>query len=182
LVPKTIGGLADVAARSPESICIASSHFVGKLCIAIRSDCRWQARTRVEHGASRFGRAAHRIKHPHGEYVRRAYPCSRAITRLAPAGREADREKDMTEAIAVVFLVLFWAVAIYAISRTRWRPLGWILIIIAVDRLVFYARWLRYSRRYDRIHNFIDLANRYRRKPVSGLVIDQSTKPKSEVV
>ena len=114
--------------------------------------------------------------------MRRAYPCSRAITRLAPAGREADREKGMTEAIAVVFLALFWAVASYAISRTRWRPIGWILIVIAVDRLVFYVKWFFYSRRYDRVHNFIDLANRYRRKPVSGLVVDRSTKSKSEVV
>jgi cell division protein FtsW (lipid II flippase) len=84
----------------------------------------------------------------------------------------------MTEAVAgiigVVFTAFCWAIAIYAISRTRWRPIGWILVVIAVDRLIFYVKWFLYSRRYDRVHNFIDLANRFRRKPVSGLIVDQS--------
>lgn len=86
----------------------------------------------------------------------------------------------MTEATAVVFCALFWAVAVYAISRTRWRPIVWILIVIAVDRLVFYVKWFLYSRRYDRVHNFINLANRYRRSQVSGLITDQRTAGKSK--
>ena len=51
-----------------------------------------------------------------------------------------------------------------------WRPVIFVLIDIGWQRLKFYAAWLRFSRRYDKLHGFLDLAERTRRKPVSGLL------------
>jgi hypothetical protein len=51
-----------------------------------------------------------------------------------------------------------------------WRPFIFILIDIGWQRLKFYVAWLRFSRRYDKLHGFLDLAERTRRKPVSGLL------------
>ena len=51
-----------------------------------------------------------------------------------------------------------------------WRPLIFVLIGNGWQRLKFYVSWLRFSRRYDKLHGFLDLAERTRREPVSGLL------------
>jgi hypothetical protein len=49
---------------------------------------------------------------------------------------------------SMVFIVGFFRL-------TGWRPLGWIFIVIGWQRLVFYVRWLIYSRRYDKVHTLL---------------------------
>jgi Flp pilus assembly protein TadB len=74
-------------------------------------------------------------------------------------------------AAAMVFIVGLF-------KLTGWRPLGWVFIVIGWERLVFYVRWLLYSRRYDEVHDFIAEADRRRRQPVAGLVEKRDeTKP-----
>ncbi len=75
---------------------------------------------------------------------------------------------------SMVFIVSFF-------SLTGWRPLGWVLIVIGWQRVVFYARWLIYSRRCDKVHAFIAEADRRRRQPVAGLVENQKEKPPRDV-
>jgi hypothetical protein len=69
--------------------------------------------------------------------------------------------------------IVFIALMVFIVGffrLTGWRPLGWSLIVIGWQRSVFYARWLIYSRRYDKVHAFIAEADRRRRQPVAGLV------------
>jgi hypothetical protein len=71
---------------------------------------------------------------------------------------------------SMVFIVGFFRL-------TGWRPLGGIFIVIGWQRLVFYVRWLIYSRRYDKVYNFIAEADRRRRQPVAGLVESPKEEP-----
>ena len=72
--------------------------------------------------------------------------------------------------IAITFVTLFWVVVIRFFWIRGWRPLVLVLIVIGFERLSFYVRWLIYSRRYDKVHDFIAEADRHRRQPVAGLV------------
>jgi hypothetical protein len=79
--------------------------------------------------------------------------------------------------IAIAFVTLFWVVVIRFFWRRGWRPLVLVLIVIGFERLSFYVKWILYSRRYDRVHNFIAEADRRRRQPVAGLVEKPDQQP-----
>jgi hypothetical protein len=72
-----------------------------------------------------------------------------------------------------VFMTLgmfFWIWVFRRLYLNGWRPVLFVLIAIGWQRLKFYFAWLRFSRRYDKVHNFIDLANEKRRAPTAGLL------------
>lgn len=73
----------------------------------------------------------------------------------------------------IIFSIVFWIWIIWLMKRSGWRPLVWLVAVVAVRRLVFYAKWIAYSRRADKIANFIAKADRHRRMPVAGLVDDK---------
>lgn len=75
--------------------------------------------------------------------------------------------------LGIIFSIAFWAWIIWLMKRSGWRPLVWVLAVVAARRLIFYAKWIAYSRRADKIANFIAKADRYRRSPVAGLVDDK---------
>jgi len=80
--------------------------------------------------------------------------------------------------IAITFVTLFWVVVIRFFWTRGWRPLVLVLIVIGFERLSFYVKWILYSRRYDKVHDFIAEADRHRRQPVAGLVEKRDeTKP-----
>ncbi|MEH2471989.1 glucan phosphoethanolaminetransferase (alkaline phosphatase superfamily) [Nitrobacteraceae bacterium AZCC 2161] len=83
----------------------------------------------------------------------------------------------MTDTLIIIALFAFWYFVLRWLWRRGWQPLLIVLIVIGWQRLVFYAKWIVYSRSYDKVHNFIDLANRHKREPVAGLVEDRSDDP-----
>jgi hypothetical protein len=74
--------------------------------------------------------------------------------------------------LGIIFSIAFWTWIIWLMKRSGWRPLVWVVAVVAVRRLVFYAKWIAYSRRADKVADFIAKADRHRRMPVAGLVDD----------
>jgi hypothetical protein len=83
-------------------------------------------------------------------------------------------EQQLTEIVIPVFVVavvIFFNVYFFRwLYLKGWQPLIFVLIGIGWQRLKFSVAWLRFSRRYDKLHGFLDLAERTRRKPVAGLL------------
>jgi hypothetical protein len=42
----------------------------------------------------------------------------------------------------IVFSIVFWIWIIWVMKRSGWQPLIWVIAVVAVRRLVFYARWI----------------------------------------
>jgi len=72
--------------------------------------------------------------------------------------------------LGLIFSIAFWTWVIWLMKRSGWRPLVWVAAVVVGRQLLFYARWIAYSRRADRIAGFIAKADRYRRTPVAGLI------------
>ena len=72
--------------------------------------------------------------------------------------------------LGIIFSIVFWTWIFWLMKRSGWRPLVWVVAVVAVRRMIFYAKWIAYSRRADKIADFIEKADRYRRMPVAGLV------------
>ncbi|WP_038384931.1 hypothetical protein [Bradyrhizobium elkanii] len=70
-------------------------------------------------------------------------------------------------------MVGFWTWAIWLMKRSGWRPLVWVVAVVLMRQLVFYVKWIAYSRRADKIADFIAKADRYRKMPVAGLIDDK---------
>ncbi len=75
--------------------------------------------------------------------------------------------------LGIIFSIAFWTWIIWLMKRSGWRPLVWVVAVVAMRRLVFYAKWIAYSRRADEIADFIARAGRHRRMPIAGLVDDK---------
>jgi hypothetical protein len=75
--------------------------------------------------------------------------------------------------LGIIVSVGIWAWVIWLMKRSGWRPLVWVVAIVVARQLIFYARWIVYSRRADKIADFIAKADRYRRMPIAGLVGDK---------
>lgn len=82
-------------------------------------------------------------------------------------------DESTISTLGIIFAIGFWTWMIWLMKRSGWRPLVWVVALVAARRLVFYAKWIAYSRRADMIAAFIAKADSYRRMPVSGLVDDK---------
>ncbi len=85
----------------------------------------------------------------------------------------AAMDESTITTLLIIFSIAFWTWVIWLMKRSGWRPLVWVVAVVAVRRLVFYAKWIAYSRRADKIADFIVKADRRRRMPVAGLVDDK---------
>lgn len=75
--------------------------------------------------------------------------------------------------LAIIFSIAFWTWIIWLMKRSGWRPLLWVVAVVVVRQLIFYVRWITYSRRADKIADFLAKADHYRRMPAAGLVDDK---------
>jgi hypothetical protein len=85
----------------------------------------------------------------------------------------AAMDESTITSLVIIFSIAFWTWVIWLMKRSGWRPLVWVVAVVAVRRLVFYAKWIAYSRRADKIARFLAKADRHRRMPVAGLVDDK---------
>jgi hypothetical protein len=75
--------------------------------------------------------------------------------------------------LGIIFSIVFWLWVIWLMKRNGWRPLVWVVAVVVAKQVVFYARWIIFSRRADKITDFVAKADRYRRMPIAGLVDDK---------
>ncbi len=93
----------------------------------------------------------------------------------------AQQLKEFVISGFVLAVVIFFNVWFFRwLYLKGWQPLIFVLIGIGWQRLKFYVAWLRFSRRYDKFHDFLNLAERTRRKPVSGLLNKNNENEESE--
>ena len=79
-------------------------------------------------------------------------------------------DESTVAALGVIFSIAFWTWIIWLMKRSGWRPLVWVVAVVVARQLAFYVKWITYSRRADKIADFLAKADRYRRMPVDGLV------------
>ena len=78
--------------------------------------------------------------------------------------------ESMIFGVFMTLAIFFWVWFFRRLYLNGWRPLIFVLIAIGWQRLKFYFAWLRFSRRYDKVQGFIDLADQKRRSPIAGLL------------
>ena len=69
-----------------------------------------------------------------------------------------DVGQSIIEGIGLALAMMFWIWFFRRLYLNGWRPLIFVLITVGWQRLKFYAAWIMFSRRRDKVDAFLDEA------------------------